>query len=92
MINEEGGDSGQGIAGSLIAVEDAPSLDSAYELGKTIGRGEFAKVKVARCRKSKRLVGIAAMPMGKRQHWHGSMGSDRSGASPGCHQNCSHRL
>lgn len=61
---EEGSDSGPGmmmmVGRSVIAVENAPSLDSAYELGKTIGRGEFAKVKVARCRKSKRLVGIPA--------------------------------
>lgn len=47
MINEEG---------SLVKIEDFLTLDSVYELGKTIGRGEFAKVKVARCRVTKKLV------------------------------------
>ncbi len=37
-------------------VECAAALEEAYDLGKTIGRGEFAKVKVARCRLTKKLV------------------------------------
>lgn len=37
-------------------VERVDSLEQSYDLGRTIGRGEFAKVKVARCRLSKRMV------------------------------------
>lgn len=59
MINEEGS---LGTS-SLVKIEDFLSLDSVYELGKTIGRGEFAKVKVARCRVTKKLVLI--------EHCHG---------------------
>lgn len=37
-------------------VERVDSLEQWYDLGRTIGRGEFAKVKVARCRSSKKMV------------------------------------
>ena len=39
-------------------VEMLDSISSLYEVGKTIGRGEFAKVKVAVCRKSGETVRV----------------------------------
>ena len=33
-------------------------IETFYELGRTIGRGEFAKVKLARCRVTQQLVAI----------------------------------
>ena len=37
-------------------IEHTTSLALQYDLGKTIGQGEFAKVKLARCRKTNELV------------------------------------
>lgn len=39
-----------------LSLEYATTLEADYEMGKTVGRGEFAKVKVARCRTTRRLV------------------------------------
>lgn len=39
-----------------IPIEAVDSIEVLYDLGRTIGRGEFAKVKLARCRSTQLLV------------------------------------
>lgn len=49
---------------SNIPIELVDSIETFYDLGRTIGRGEFAKVKLARCRVTQQLVG-------ERRGWYG---------------------
>jgi len=37
-------------------VEAVDAIEEYYDMGKTIGKGEFAKVKVARCKATQQLV------------------------------------
>lgn len=41
---------------SAVPIEVMDSIEKFYDLGRTIGRGEFAKVKLARCRVTQQLV------------------------------------
>lgn len=46
-----------------LPIDVVDSLETLYELGHTIGRGEFAKVKLARCRQTLQLVAIKIIMM-----------------------------
>ena len=37
-------------------VEVIDAIEEYYDMGKTVGKGEFAKVKVARCKTTQQLV------------------------------------
>jgi hypothetical protein len=44
------------VADEGVLVECVDSLDRFYDLGRTVGRGEFAKVKLAQCKGSGNVV------------------------------------
>jgi len=52
-----------GISRAWHELHSVSSLERYYELGDTIGRGEFAKVKVARCLNTDRIVAIKIVRM-----------------------------
>ena len=39
-------------------VEVIDAIEEYYDMGKTVGKGEFAKVKVARCKATQQLVQV----------------------------------
>ncbi len=56
VLGGAGGDPRRFLLGDVVEV--VASIEELYLMGKTIGRGEFAKVKVARCKRTGRLVAI----------------------------------
>lgn len=55
MINDEG------LRLESLAVESVDTLDQFYNIRRTIGRGEFAKVKLAQCRQSGHMVSVTVV-------------------------------